>query len=154
VPAPSRSLGPAIRAAYRAGEEDETLRPIVKVDASGRPLGRIGRGDSVIFYDIRGEREVELTRSLVEPGFPHFPVEPGLGLRFVTMIEYSPKLDVRVAFPSQENPARTLTEVVTRAGLRVVKVAESEKAAHIGFFFNGPSSRPHRILPNMIRLPR
>jgi 2,3-bisphosphoglycerate-independent phosphoglycerate mutase len=135
----SFSLGPAIRAANEAGEEDEALRPIVKTDAAGRPIGRIGRGDAVIFYDLRGDREIEITRSFVEPGFSHFPVEPVLGLDFTTLIEYDPKLDVRVAFPPQENLAHTLTEAATAAGVRVVKVAESEKTPHIGFFFNGKS---------------
>ena len=136
---PFFSLGPAIRAAYQAGEEDESLRPIVKMDAAGKPIGRIGRGDAVIFYDLRGDREIEITRSFVEPGYDRFPVEPGLGLDFTTLIEYDPKLDVRVAFPKQENLARTLTEVVTSAGMRVVKIAESEKTPHIEFFFNGKS---------------
>jgi len=136
---PEFSLGPAIRAAYESGEEDEALRPIVKTDAGGSPIGRIGRGDAVIFYDLRGDREIEITRSFVEPGFDHFPVEPALGLDFVTLIEYDPKLPVRVAFPKLENLAHTLTEVATAAGIRVVKIAESEKTPHIGFFFNGKS---------------
>jgi 2,3-bisphosphoglycerate-independent phosphoglycerate mutase len=133
------SLGPAIRAANRAGEEDEAVRPIVKVDAAGRPIGRIRRGDAVVFYDLRGDREIEITRSLVEPGFGHFAVEPGLGLDFTTLIEYDPKLRVRVAFPKQESLAHTLIEVAAAAGLRVVKIAESEKTSHIGYFFNGKS---------------
>jgi 2,3-bisphosphoglycerate-independent phosphoglycerate mutase len=133
------SFGPAIRAANAAGEEDEALRPMVKTDPAGRPIGRIGRGDAVIFYDLRGDREIEITRSFVEPGFSHFRVEPGLGLDFTTLIEYDPKLGARVAFPPQENLAHTLTEVAASAGLRVVKIAESEKTPHIGFFFNGKS---------------
>jgi len=131
------ALGEAIRAAYRAGQEDEALEPIVRVDAAGRPIGRIGRNDSVIFYDIRGEREIEITESLTDPAFPHFPVESDLRLNFVTMIEYDPKLKVRAAFAKEEKIVNTLTEVVARAGLRLAKVAESEKAAHIGFFMNG-----------------
>jgi len=82
------SLAPAIRAAYKAGQEDEALEPIVRIDADGRPVGRISSGDSVVFYDVRGEREVELTRSLVERGFAAFPVRP-LDPRFVTLIEYA-----------------------------------------------------------------
>jgi 2,3-bisphosphoglycerate-independent phosphoglycerate mutase len=134
------SLAPAIRSAYAAGQEDEALDPIVKCDAAGRPVGRIRPGDAVIFYDIRGEREVELTEALTDPAFRHFPVEPGgLGLDFATMIEYAPRLAVRVAFPPEERIGNTLTEVVTRAGLRLVKVSESEKAVHIGHFLNGKS---------------
>jgi len=130
-------LGEAIRRAYRAGQEDEALEPIVKVDAAGRPRGRIAGGDSVIFYDIRGEREIEITQSLTDPEFSRFPVRSDLNLNFVTMIEYDPALRVRVAFPKEGKIRNTLAEVLGRAGLRLAKIAESEKAAHIGFFMNG-----------------
>lgn len=129
----------AIREAYRRGEEDETLEPIILCDKKGNPIGRIGEGDSVIFYDIRGEREIELTRSLVDEDFPYFPRSKKLNLCFVTMIEYHPSLGVRVAFLPDGKIQNTLTETVTRCGLRVAKIAESEKASHIGFFFNGKS---------------
>jgi len=131
------SLAGAIRSAYLAGQEDEALEPIINVNAFGQPVGRIGRGDSVIFYDIRGEREVEITQSLTDPDFSLFPVEKDLALHFVTMIEYGPKLGVRVAFPQERKIKNTLVEVLSRAGFRLVKIAESEKAAHIGFFLNG-----------------
>ena len=101
-------------------------------------MGKIADGDSVIFYDIRGEREVELTRALVDPSFSHFAVRP-LGLYFVTLIEYARDLGVSVAFPPEEHLKNTLTEVLTSAGFRVVKVSETEKAVHVGFFFNGKS---------------
>jgi len=54
-------LAEAVRAAYHAGEDDETMEPLVCVDGKGHPIGRIQDGDYVIFYDIRGEREIELT---------------------------------------------------------------------------------------------
>ena len=128
----------AIRAAYRSGQEDEALEPIVRVDAEGRPFGRISGGDSVIFYDIRGEREVELTESLIDPEFRHFGAKT-LGLNFVTLIEYSRSLKVRVAFPPEERLGQTLTEVLSAAGFRVIKISESEKAIHVAYFFNGKS---------------
>jgi 2,3-bisphosphoglycerate-independent phosphoglycerate mutase len=141
TPAPFQrtTLAGAIREAYKQGQEDEALEPIVKVDSSGLPRGRIDDGDSVIFYDIRGEREVELTRSLIERDFPHFEREKTLRLHFVTMIAYDPSLDVRVAFPAEDKLRNTLVEVICRAGLRLAKVAESEKAVHIGYFLNGKS---------------
>jgi 2,3-bisphosphoglycerate-independent phosphoglycerate mutase len=131
------SLTQAVRDAYASGQEDEALEPIVKFSASGRPLGRIEPGDSVIFYDIRGEREIELTRSLTEDHFAHFARAENLGLHFVTMIAYDPALKAGVAFPPEGKIKNTLTEVVTRAGLRVAKIAESEKAVHVGYFLNG-----------------
>jgi len=131
------SMPDAIRAAYKLGQEDEALEPIVKVDSFGQPQGRMSDGDSVIFYDIRGEREVELTRSLIDPEFRHFDRGRPLRLRFVTMITYDPTLPVGVAFPPEERIRNTLVEIIGRAGLRVAKVAESEKAVHIGYFLNG-----------------
>lgn len=130
------SLAPAIRAAYKAGQEDEALEPIVSVDAAGRPVGRISDGDSVVFYDVRGEREVELTRSLVERRFEAFPVRP-MDLRFVTLIEYASTLPVTVAFPPEKRLKNTLGEVLSAAGIRVPKISESEKAIHVSYFFNG-----------------
>jgi 2,3-bisphosphoglycerate-independent phosphoglycerate mutase len=131
-------MAEAVRAAYRAGEEDETLEPLVRVDGHGRPVGPIRDGDYVIFYDIRGEREVELTSAFVDPGFSAFPRRP-MTVRFATMIEYHPELDVRVAFPPLERLDGTLCEVVSRAGLSQAKVCESEKAIHVSFFLNGKS---------------
>jgi 2,3-bisphosphoglycerate-independent phosphoglycerate mutase len=131
------SLAAAIREAYALGQEDEALEPIVTVDRRGRPRGRIGDGASVIFYDIRGEREVELTQSLINPEFEHFDRGQLLRLHFVSMITYDPSLKVGVAFPAEEKIRNTLVEILTGVGLRVAKVAESEKAVHIGFFLNG-----------------
>ena len=69
-------MAEAVRAAYRAGEEDEAMEPRVLVGADGKPVGRIGDGDYAIFYDIRGEREIELTDSFTNPNFEHFKVAP------------------------------------------------------------------------------
>ncbi|MFP4395540.1 MAG: phosphoglycerate mutase (2,3-diphosphoglycerate-independent), partial [Anaerolineales bacterium] len=93
-------MAEAVRAAYEAGEEDEALEPLVLVDEAGEPMGRIADGDYVIFYDIRGEREVELTSAFVSPTFDHFPRQP-MDVHFATMIEYASDLPVRVAFPPQ-----------------------------------------------------
>jgi 2,3-bisphosphoglycerate-independent phosphoglycerate mutase len=133
------AMGEAIRRAYRAGQEDEALEPLIKVDAAGRPLGRLRSGDSVIFYDIRGEREIEITEALNDKNFSAFPIKKDLNFNFVTMIEYDPGLRVAVAFPKQEKLKNTLAEVLSEAGLRLAKIAESEKAAHIGYFLNGKS---------------
>ncbi len=131
------SFSSAIRALYQAGQGDENLDPIVLVDPSGRPQGRLNDGDVVIFYNIRGEREVELTESLTEPEFAHFSRRRFPRLHLVTMVEYAAGLKVRVAFPSEDRLKNTLIEVATRAGIKVAKIAESEKAPHIGFFLNG-----------------
>lgn len=135
-------MAQAVRGAYARGEEDEALEPLVRVDERSRPVGRISRGDSVIFYDLRGEREIELTESLTAKRFDIFPAEPDLGLAFVTMIEYHPELAVRVAFPPQGAIEDTLSDVLAAHGLRQVKISESEKAIHLGYFLNGRVKEP------------
>jgi 2,3-bisphosphoglycerate-independent phosphoglycerate mutase len=140
-PVRSISLARAIREAYAAGQEDEALEPIIKTSLGGRPRGRLGSGDSVIFYDIRGEREVELTESLTDRKFNRFARRGNLRLHFVTMITYDPRLAVSVAFPPQGEIRNTLVEVLCRNGLGPAKISESEKAVHIGFFLNGKSDR-------------
>ena len=129
-----------IKKAYAEGEEDESLEPIVVFNSIGHPLGRLNKGDSVIFYDIRGEREVELTESLTVEGFNHFSVKKKSNLNFVSMIEYNDSLPVKVAFPCNRKIKNTLSEVISRAGLRLCKIAESEKAVHVCYFMNGKSN--------------
>jgi 2,3-bisphosphoglycerate-independent phosphoglycerate mutase len=132
----SYPMADAVRAAYLAGQEDESLLPLVRVDAAGQPVGSIQGGDYVIFYDIRGEREVELTSAFTGRDFAHFE-RPPMRVHFATMIEYHPDLDVQVAFPPPGRAEDTLSEVVSKAGLKQAKVVESEKAIHVSFFLNG-----------------
>ncbi len=122
--------------AYQAGEEDEALEPVVLNDENGEPMGRIKDGDYVVFYDIRGEREIQLSECLMKPDFKHFD-NHGLSTNFVTMIEYDKNLGAQVAFPPEETLKNTLVETVTKAGQKVLKVVETEKAVHLSFFLNG-----------------
>jgi 2,3-bisphosphoglycerate-independent phosphoglycerate mutase len=133
----SHIMSEAVRSYYRSGGDDETLHPLVLVDSENKPLGRIKSGDSVIFYNVRGEREIELTRSLTEEGFDKFPVEENLNLNFATMIEYQKGLNVLVAFPPDGIIEDTLSETIAKHNLRQVKITEAEKAVHVGFFLNG-----------------
>lgn len=132
----------AVREAYQAGEDDEALEPRVLVDPQGNPIGRFRDGDYVIFYNLRGEREVELCQSLVDAKFSHFPVEKNLHLNMVTMIPYHQKLNSRVAFSPEEEIRDTLSETLSKQGLRQVKISESEKAIHVSFFLNGKIREP------------
>ena len=134
-------LPEAVRRAYRQGEEDEAMEPRVLVGSEGAPIGRIRDGDYVIFYDIRGEREIELTESFTDPDFSHFPTAP-IRTHWATMIRYSPDLAVKVAFPPAAPLADTLAECISRAGRTQIKVSESEKAVHASFFLNGKRSEP------------
>jgi 2,3-bisphosphoglycerate-independent phosphoglycerate mutase len=130
-------MSSAVRSAYSSNEEDETLSPLVLVDQHMAPAGRIRSGDSVIFYNIRGEREIELTRSLTENTFREFPVDPNLAVNFATMIEYQKGLNVEVAFAPLGILSDTLSDVISAHGLTQAKITEAEKAVHVGYFFNG-----------------
>lgn len=139
---PQTPLAQAILKAYAASQADELLEPHVLVDDKGKPEGRIEKGDSVIFYNIRGEREVELTQALTSRDFAHFS-KKSLDLGFVTMIRYRKDLDVRVAFPPQEGLANTLGDVLARHEKKVVKITEAEKAVHLAYFLNGKREAPY-----------
>ncbi len=134
-------MAESVRAAYAAGEEDEQLLPRVLVDSNGSTLGRIRHGEPVIFYDIRGEREIELTQAFTDPEFPHFDTKARVA-DFTTMIEYHSELPVKVAFPPQTEIKGTLVETVTAAGMKLAKVVESEKAIHLSYFLNGKRETP------------
>jgi 2,3-bisphosphoglycerate-independent phosphoglycerate mutase len=136
------ALSKAVKEAYAEGQADYTLAPIVLTNAQGEPVGRIQNGDAVIFCCRRGEREVELTEAFTEPGFDRFPRPDLQDLRFVILTLYHEKFkDLPVAF-APTHLRNTLTEVVSRAGLTQLHTAESEKFAHVTFFFNGGNNRP------------
>ncbi|MBN2499372.1 MAG: hypothetical protein JXB38_01315 [Anaerolineales bacterium] len=132
----------AVRELYHQGQTDYFMEPLVSVDEQGQPTGCIGDGDAVIFCCRRGEREVELTEAFVEQAFDHFPRREFNNLPFVILTLYHEKfIGLPVAFaPSQISG--TLGEAVSRAGLRQLRVAESEKFAHVTFFFNGGNHQP------------
>lgn len=139
---PGGHLADAIRALYRQGQSDYALEPLVLVDAHGNPVGRIQDGDAVVFCCRRGEREIQLTRAFVDTDLDLFPRRDFQDLAFVILTLYHEKFKhLPVAFA----PVRiedTLGEIVSRAGLRQLRVAESEKYAHVTFFFNGGHNQP------------
>jgi 2,3-bisphosphoglycerate-independent phosphoglycerate mutase len=147
-----RALADAVRALYRAGQTDYSLEPIVVVDAQDQPLGRIADGDAVIFCCRRGEREIQLTEAFTDPTFDRFPRPAFHDLMFVILTLYHEKFkDLSVAFaPTQIQD--TLGETVSRANLRQLRVAESEKFAHVTFFFNGGTNQPFAG-ENDVRIP-
>jgi len=136
------ALAEAVRELYRAGQTDYSLDPIVLVDAQDEPIGRITDGDAVIFCCRRGEREIQLTEAFTEPNFDHFQRRNFQHLTFVILTLYHEKFkDLPIAFaPTKIHD--TLGETVSRANLRQLRVAESEKFAHVTFFFNGGNNQP------------
>ncbi len=147
-------MAKSVMEAYRLGEGDEDMKPRAWIFKSDRRKGRIRDKEPVIFYDIRGEREIELSQALTRPSFSHFAAQR-VSVRLFTMIEYKPGLAEQVAFPPEEDIPDTISETVSRAGLKHVKIMESEKAVHLGYFFNGRHEKPfpgeERIIIESIR---
>ena len=131
----------ALKEAYRRGEDEEVLEPLVLTGPDG-PFGRMNSGDEIIFYNLRGEREVQLSQALTDPDFGHFARPRDLDLTLTTMVEYHPDLNVTVAFPPG-TVTDTLGEVISRAGLGQVRITETEKAPHLTFFLGGKRHDPY-----------
>jgi len=136
------ALADAVRELYHEGQTDYSLEPIVLVNAQGEPIGRIKDGDAVVFCCRRGEREIQLTEAFVERELDRFPRRDFQDLTFVILTLYHEKFkDLPVAF-APTKIKDTLGEIVSRANLRQLRVAESEKFAHVTFFFNGGNHQP------------
>jgi len=134
---PQAVMAAAVREAYAGGEDDEIMGPIVLVDDEAKPVGRIEDGNYVIFYNIRGEREIELSQSLTDENFKGFPIKEGLKVNLVTMIEYHRRIKAKVAFPPRGKIKDTLSQILASNDLKQAKIVESEKAVHVTFYLNG-----------------
>ncbi len=130
----------AIEASYAKGVYDEEFIPTVIIDDLNQPKGKIKDGDAVIFFNFRPDRARQLTKALVLPGFEKFKRPYYKDLFMVTMTEYEKDLPVTVAFPplSIDMP---LARVISEAGLKQFHIAETEKYAHVTYFFNGGSEK-------------
>ena len=132
----------ALEQAYGRGETDEFVQPTVIHDSAGRPLTVIRSQDSVIFYNFRPDRARQISHALVDEHFTGFARGPAPPRPFfVSMTEYEKTLPVKVAFPP-EYLEKTLGETYDRQGLEQLRVAETEKYAHVTFFLNGGREKP------------
>ncbi len=136
----------AVKASYARGVTDEFIVPVLITRPDGSPVAPVKAGDSFIFFNFRPDRARELTRAFCEPGFDRFPVAKSpLGLSYVGMAEYSADFDsfddYRTAYPP-ERLTGILGEVVSEAGLTQLRIAETEKYAHVTFFLNGGREEP------------
>lgn len=116
------------------------MEPLVLEDESGKPVGKVKDGDAVIFCCRRGEREIQLTDAFVEQDFSHFNRKPIKNLDFVLLTLYHEKFQgMPVAF-APKSVEKPLAQCVSEAGKRQLHLAESEKFAHVTYFFNGGSN--------------
>jgi 2,3-bisphosphoglycerate-independent phosphoglycerate mutase len=125
------SAGEAIEASYERDATDEFVVPTVIGDYDGAH-----EGDVAIFINFRPDRAREMTRALAEPGFDEFSRAGGPILDLTTMTSYRKGWPYPVAFP-EARPSTTLAKVISAAGGRQLHVAETEKYAHVTYFFNG-----------------
>lgn len=125
----------AIEKSYHDNKTDEFVLPTV-VTEDGKAITKIKNGDSVVFFNFRPDRAREITRAINDKEFAGFKRET-LNLTFVTMTQYDKTLEgVNVAY-SPQTLTNTLGEYVSSKGLKQLRIAETEKYAHVTFFFNG-----------------
>jgi 2,3-bisphosphoglycerate-independent phosphoglycerate mutase len=115
---------------------DEFITPMVAVDASGNPTGTIKEGDAVIFFNFRNDRAREITHVLTQADMPEMEMSK-LSLYYCTLTPYDDKFRGLHILYDKENVQKTLGEVVSRAGKSQLRIAETEKYAHVTFFFSG-----------------
>lgn len=127
----------AIEKAYHDNTTDEFVLPTVLQNQQG-PIARIEEKDSVIFFNFRPDRARQITRALVDEEFDGFTREKGyFPLTFITMTQYDKTIkDVKVAFTPQ-SIANPLGEYISKQGMQQLRIAETEKYAHVTYFFNG-----------------
>ncbi len=133
----------AIQASYDNDVTDEFVKPIVITDAAGEPLAKIEEGDAVIFYNFRNDRARELTAVLTQEDMPEMGMHT-IPLHYCCLTPYDASFKgVHVLF-EKELVDQTLGETVSNAGLRQLRIAETEKYAHVTFFFNGGREEPYK----------
>ncbi|PNT93901.1 2,3-bisphosphoglycerate-independent phosphoglycerate mutase [Clostridium thermosuccinogenes] len=127
----------AVEESYARQELDEFVKPTVIVE-NGKPVATIGRNDSIIFFNFRPDRAREITRTFVDPEFNGFERQNGFfPVFYVCMTQYDKTMpNVEVAF-KPESLTNTFGEYISKKGYTQLRIAETEKYAHVTFFFNG-----------------
>ncbi|ADG83543.1 2,3-bisphosphoglycerate-independent phosphoglycerate mutase [Thermincola potens] len=140
----------AVAQSYEKGDTDEFVVPTVIIDKNGDPVARVKTGDAVIFYNFRPDRAREITRAFVDENFDGFNRGPNPPkVYYVCMTQYDKTINAPVAFKPQVL-VNTFGEYISKHGLKQLRIAETEKYAHVTFFFNGgvepPNEGEERIL--------
>lgn len=126
----------AVEESYAAGVTDEFVTPIVHTDSDGMPYGKIEEGDAVVCFNFRTDRCREITTVLTQKNMPEFGMGT-LKLHYTTMTNYDETYqNVHVIFDN-DKVQNTLGEVIEGAGLKQIRMAETEKYPHVTFFFSG-----------------
>ncbi|RIJ49921.1 2,3-bisphosphoglycerate-independent phosphoglycerate mutase [Maribellus luteus] len=126
----------SIQKSYDNGVTDEFMKPIVMVDEAGEPLAKVEEGDVVICFNFRTDRLRQTTIAFTQKDLPEFGMHT-MDLQWYTMTNYKADFEgINVIF-DKDNVQNTMGEVVAKAGLKQIRIAETEKYAHVTFFFSG-----------------
>lgn len=133
---PTASITKAMQESYAEGITDEFIKPIVKVDDNGKPVGSIKEGDVVICFNFRTDRLREISIVLTQKDMPEHEMKT-IPLHYVTLTRYDDTFkDIKIVY-EKDNLINTIGEVVSSAGFKQLRIAETEKYAHVTFFFSG-----------------
>ncbi len=141
----------AIEDSYKEGVTDEFVLPTVIVDEAGKPLSLVKENDSVIFFNFRPDRAREITRAFCDDAFKGFERER-IPLTYVCFKDYDETIPNKIIAFEKESIKNTFGEFLANQGLKQLRLAETEKYAHVTFFFNGGVEEPNvdeaRLLVN------
>ena len=132
----------AIRASYDRGVTDEFIEPVV-ITKGDQPVAPMRDGDALICVNYRADRMRQIVHALTDDGFAGFSVGSRPSLEVVTMTAYDRRIELPVAFPPQ-SMANIVGEAVSNSGMSMFRTAETEKYAHVTYFFNGGVETPFR----------
>ncbi|ASB49683.1 2,3-bisphosphoglycerate-independent phosphoglycerate mutase [Alkalitalea saponilacus] len=156
VGTPVTDVVSAIQESYNNNVTDEFIKPIVKVDANGNPVGNIQEGDVIIFFNFRNDRAREITEVLTQRDMPEYDMKT-LPLYYCTMTPYDATYKGMHVLFDKDNVTNTIGEIVAANGLAQLRMAETEKYAHVTFFFSGGReevfANEERILVNSPKVP-
>ncbi|MGD9109483.1 MAG: 2,3-bisphosphoglycerate-independent phosphoglycerate mutase [Phycisphaerales bacterium] len=138
----AKSASEAVANSYEKEITDEFIEPTCIVNEENEPIGTIQDGDGVIFFNFRGDRPREITRAFVEEDFKEFNRATKPDLYYVCMTEYDATIPAPVAFPKPPKMKNILGDYWSSLGLKQFRCAETEKYAHVTFFFNDYTEKP------------
>ncbi|HHT49342.1 MAG TPA: 2,3-bisphosphoglycerate-independent phosphoglycerate mutase [Firmicutes bacterium] len=132
----------AVEASYQKEIHDEFVLPTV-IERDGKPVATVQPGDGMIFFNFRPDRAREITRAFVDGEFTSFPRKKGfLAPRFACLTLYDEEIQAPVLFPPEEAMRNILGQYLSDHGLKQLRIAETEKYAHVTYFFNGGEETP------------
>ena len=132
----TKNIISAIKESYDEGITDEFIKPIVVVDENNQPIGNINEGDVVICFNFRTDRLRQITFALTQNNLHEYGMHT-LNLHYYTMTSYDQSFKGINVIYDKDNVKNTIGEVISKAGKKQIRIAETEKYAHVTFFFSG-----------------